>query len=159
MRRLSTSGRATVAVVALSGFLFAACDSESDENEDPFVGTWTVSRIELNDQDYTGLIFNFSEIDTIGATFSSNGAFELFVITAGERVATTGAYTLGDDGSITLSSDSFEEAIELDYEVSGSNTVVLTAVDATLISELSGVDLSQIPVEINSVALTIRREN
>ena len=159
MRCLSTSGRAAVAVAVFSGLLFAACDSESDEDEDPFVGSWIVSRVELNDQDYTGLIFNFSEIDTIGATFSSNGAFELFVISGGERVTTTGAYTLGDEGSITLNSDSFEDAIELDYEVSGSNTVVLTAVDAALISELSGIDLSQIPFEINSVELTIRRED
>ena len=156
MRFASTYGRATAAVLGLVLFL-AACDSGDEEEGDPFVGTWMVSRIAINGQDFTPFIIG-TEIDTLNAEFAASGTFELTVVSGEQSVTTAGSYTIDEDEeTITFTSDEFAEPLEMGYERSGSNTIVLTSTDAALLTELSGIDPGQFGIEVERVDVTISR--
>src|SRR5690606_28362156 len=98
---------AFVLVLAL-GLPLAGCDSESDDDGDPFVGTWEVTGVRVNDQNVTAFIL--AEIEAIEAEFSSDGSFELTVVVDGAAETTRGNYALGE-GTITFTSEGFETPV------------------------------------------------
>lgn len=161
MRFLPTYGHALRTLCAFALVLvMAACDSGSDdETGDPFVGTWELTGVAINDQDFTPFILG-TEIDALSADFSSDGTFELTVVSGEDRVVTAGTYTIDEEEeTITLTSGRFEQPLQLNYARSGSNRIVLSSTNAALLTELSGIDPGQFGIEVERVDVTISRGN
>jgi hypothetical protein len=154
----SASANRVLAVGALLGtaLLLSACDSGGEEDGDLFVGTWRLTGLEINGENQMVLL-TLVGVESMDVTFSADGDFELDVVTDSGSTATRGSYVL-DEETITLTSDAFDQPLVLDYEASGSNRIVLTSVDATLLSEISGVDLSELGIEVERVDVTISRQ-
>lgn len=146
-----------VAPLVAIALLVGACDSSGDDDEVSLVGSWNVTQIAINGQNMTALILGQAGIESLGASFESTGAMEIYVMMEGERFATSGTYT-ASGGNLVLQSDSFAAPLDLTYTTQNSSTVVLTSDDVAILSELSGVDPGSIPFQVERIDITIRRQ-
>lgn len=146
----------TLVLVAVLAVLWSACDSTDDDDDVSFVGDWTVTRLAINGTDLTAQVFGMASIASLDATFEADGTMEISVTGDEGPASTEGTYTVGNE-TIVLSSSSFAAPLELSYASPSSDTIVLTSNDAAILTELSGVDVSELPFEVDRIDITIRR--
>lgn len=134
-------GAVTVALL----FVMAGCDS-SDEETDTFVGTWNVTAINVDGQNILATLQTLAGVSGLGATFGQNGTFSVFLQTSEGPAETSGTYSFNTQTNVlVLESESFAAPLAVDYSLSG-NTLELSSDDASLLAELSGIDLP-IPIQ------------
>lgn len=156
MRALPTNRKIVSVALLLAVGLAAGCDSESEDDGDLFVGEWAVTGLAINGEDRLSLL-TLIGVESVGASFSEDGSFELTVVTANGSTATRGTYAFDDD-TITITSAEFDRPLVLEYDGPGSGRIVLSSLDAALLTEISGVDLTEFGLEVERVDVTISRQ-
>lgn len=137
----------------------AGCDSNGEGNDglsdaEIFVGTWVLTSLLLDGQDVSALLLASTDVDVL----FENGAFTLAATDASGETTVAGTYQL-DEGqqTVTLTSSAFTAPVVIDYEIQNDNRIVLDSDQPEFLSDLSGIDLGGIQVEI--VTMIIQRES
>jgi len=138
----------------LVSLTLSACDSNEDDPEPSLAGTWSITSVRIGGSDTN--VLPLLGLSGAGVSIEENGTYSVFGQSGGEPFETNGTYTVDPaDGTLTLTSDSFEGPITFDYSVSG-NTLELSGADASLLAELAGIELP-IPIQ-GSVIITFSRQ-
>lgn len=138
-----------------------ACDSTEAEENNPFVGTWTVTQVMVNDQDLTVALFAVAEVNSVTATFDAEGDFVMAVTRADGRTETVGDYQYNAAADLlTLSATTFAAPVPMTYAATSATLTLSSDSPALLIALVDSEDLellqSQVG-EIRSVSILMQR--
>lgn len=138
----------------------AGCDSSNNEDSDVdvFVGSWTVSQVDLNGLELTDLLFTVGGVDQAGAEFGSSGSFTLFAVLEGTRNEVQGNFTLDEtQKTLTVTSSELGAPLVLNYTIDNDNQISVSTEDAGLLAALTNVDLEDLGIQVETVRLVLTR--
>lgn len=154
MRKLLFS----VLVIAMLGAAIG-CDSGGDEDDsgpadaETFIGTWRLTTLLLNGQDFTAFLLANATVDID----FENTAFTMTIMS--DSMSTfTGTYSVNDvQKTVTLTSASFPTPVALDYTINSENQISLETDDVALFIGLTGIDPASLGLVVETIGLVVQR--
>ena len=155
-------------IVALLAVTWIGCDStDNSEDEetteaDVFVGTWTVTRVEANNNDITPIVRTQINLDETSVTFDEEGTFSGLAVSSGDegdQRQISGRYSVDENNAtITFTGDAFDEPATLNYTIEGDNQIELTSNDSAFFAAFAGIDPEDFNLEIDNLSIVLARQ-
>ncbi len=145
-------------LIAIFAVCAAGCDSTDDSlsGAEVFPGNWTVTRINVNGQDFTANLLTLAQLNGVRAAFEANNRFVMFLDSDEEVREIQGSYVLEENQKVlTLTSESFTAPVALGYNIDSENRLRLSSTNGAFLAELAGFDPNIL--QISSVELVLQR--
>ena len=150
------ANRLFVAMLTAVVLVWTGCDSSeetTDDDTDRFIGVWDAVSLTASPLP-TNFLGNFELV----ATFRSNGSVQIVVTDdTGELADINGEFDVDPaSGAVTLSSDDFDEDLDMDYEFESDDELKLSFAGSDL-GKL-GIDLGEFGPIVAGLTLTATLE-